>query len=610
MFKISMLFLFVFTIVVLAAISIFPMIEEANSTLMLILFFASIYLIIIFFLYLIYYSINKRNSDIEMSKSVYYYSKPYIIKIDNYGKFLIKNDTFEKNIHNSNNYHTIYDLECEVDNFNVLEEIFRQHPFTIKFQSNVEEALYVRFLPLKLKQGFYLIGEDITEQLNDFNYHRNMALYNEVTKLPNKNYLGIKLQELFANENQLAKKNTLVAMDIVGFKNINKLFGYKIGDETLREFGKHVTMSIEKYQAELYNTELDNFMVLFRDCRRYQDVLDWAHSFTATFEKPIDVQGNLFTIDVKVGIFHIEVDKYASLNSVDAYEFAHLALKKAKESRRFSTIVYDITLGQHFTREQLMEVDLASAIRKNELTMHLQPQLNNNSNKIVGFEALIRWNNPKYALDSPIKFIEIAERNNLIVDIGRFVINETFKIAKELEPYDVRLSINISPVQILQTGFVHDVITAYDKYQLKPNSVCIEITETFLMESLDAIIEKLTLIRNQGINIHLDNFGTGYSSMLYLKDLPIDGISINKEFIRNLDHDQYSRNIVSRIISLAASLELQVIAEGVEDEKQNTYLKERGCNIVQGYYISKALPKSEAIEMMLEYNQNRSRNIF
>ena len=268
----------------------------------------------------------------------------------------------------------------------------------------------------------------------------------------------------------------------------------------------------------MFNIELDNFIVLFTNLDKYQDAIDWLNKFSSRFDRAIEVEGNMFTVSLKAGVFHIEVDKYTGLTPVDAFENVRLAHRKAKESRRFIYSVYDVTLGKHFSRQEIMEVDLASAITKNEFVMYLQPQVNNQTNKVVGFEALLRWNNPKYSFDSPATFIEIAERNNLIIDLGRYIIEETFSIAKRLEPYNVTLSINISPVQIIQTGFVYELVNAFEKYKIKEGAVIIEITETFLMESLEEIIDKLTLIRNKGIKIHLDNFGTGYSSMLYLKD--------------------------------------------------------------------------------------------
>jgi len=608
--KIIVLALIAFTIILIGSIALFDQVEASGNPILMVLFFVIIYAVIILFLLIIFKEYEKKYDDVEASKRYYYYSKPFVLRVDESGKVTRYNKTIEEKVANYTQYVSVYDLDIETLDVDLLEEILRQKPFTCKFETNSTDTIYVRFLPVKIRGGFYLIGEDTTEQHNLNDFHRNMALYNQITKLPNKNYLGIKLQELFMDKDLMKKKNSLVTFDIVGFKNINKLFGYKIGDETIRTLAQMASDELYKYNHQLFNIELDNFVVLFTNLNKYQDVIDWISAFSSKFERAIEVSGNMFTVSVKAGVFHIEEDKYPNLTSVDAYENVVLAHRKAKESRRFIYSAYDITLGKHFSRQEIMEVDLASAIKKNEFVMNLQPQINNLTNKVVGFEALIRWNNPKYSFESPATFIEIAERNNLIIDIGRYIIEETFMIAKRLEQYNISVSINISPVQLLQTGFVHEVIAAFNKHGLKKGSIIIEITETFLMESLEEIIEKLVLIRNTGISIHLDNFGTGYSSMLYLKDLPIDGISINKEFIKGLNNDHYSKNIVSQIIKLAESLNLKIIAEGVEDQKQNQFLKEKGCNLIQGYLISKALPKEEAIKFMMEYNDKKIGSLY
>jgi len=575
-------------------------IKDFNPILGIFGFYAFVFLVVIS---ISYSSLKRKNDDIELSKINYYYSKPYIVKINNKGICVSFNKVFESKIKDCKRYKNIYDIEYLNESYDRLEEIHKQHSFVAAFESNNGTREYVKFLPFKIKTGYYLLGENITSEQKNLDYHRNMALFNNITKLPNKNFLGIKLQELFEDKASLKKKNSLVAIDVIGFKNINKLFGHKIGDETLVEVSSIIKKSLEGYQSVVFNPELDTFMILINNVSKYKNVEDWVADLLVILDKPLDIQGNLFMIEVKVGIFHIDTDKYQNLNSVATFDNTILALKKAKGSRRLNTIVYDITIGQLFTREQAMETDLVHAVRNKELTVYLQPQFNTLTQRIVAFEALIRWNNPKYMYDSPSRFIELAEQNNMIVDIGRFVINETFKIAKELEVYDIKMSLNISPVQILQSGFVHDIIVASEKHKLKRNSICLEITETFLMETFDNIVDKLFLLKKQGFSIHLDNFGTGYSSMLYLKDLPIDAISIEKDFIKNLNNDKYTRVIVSKIISLAKSLELEVIAEGVEDESQNQFLMENGCNIIQGFLISKAVTKSEAINLLLKYNE-------
>lgn len=591
-----------YVIVFTSVLALYELVDQSGSILLSVLFFAVIFLIFVLILILAFREVDKKNDDVEASRRYYYYSKPFVFRIDKKGNIKSVNKTIEENVYNHVMFTTIHDLQYDRQDLNILEEVLSQNPFNCRFKNVNGEDFFVRFLPVKARRGYYLIGEDVTEQYNLSDFHRTMALYNEITKIPNKNYLGIRLQEMLANQEQMKKRNALVSVSFSGFKNIPKLFGTRIGEMTQRRLAELIEESLELFKYNLFNVDQDNFIILFRDLNRYSDITDWLNNFSNRFERALEVDGNMFTIGLKAGVFNLEGDIHSKISSVDAYENVQLALRKAKESRRMVYSVYDIALGKTFSREQIMEVDLAAAIRKQEFTMHLQPQLNNISNKVIGFEALIRWTNPKYAYESPSTFIEIAERNNLIVDIGRYVVEETFKVAKQLERYNIRVSINISPVQLLQTGFVNDLMNSFQKYNLSKGSIIIEITETFLMESLDDIVDKISQIKRRGILIHLDNFGTGYSSMLYLKDLPIDGISISKDFIKNIASEEGAASIVAQIIKLAKSLELEVIAEGVEQPAQNTFLKDKGCNIIQGYLISKPLPIDEAIKFMLKYN--------
>jgi EAL domain-containing protein (putative c-di-GMP-specific phosphodiesterase class I) len=241
--------------------------------------------------------------------------------------------------------------------------------------------------------------------------------------------------------------------------------------------------------------------------------------------------------------------------------------------------------------------------------MALQAQYNNDLERIVGFEALIRWTNPKYSSESPLKFIQMAEKNNMIVDIGRIALHETFMIAKELEPYDVHISLNISPVQMLQAGFVNEIMTVFDQYDLKKGSISLEITETFLIDSFELVINKLNILKRHGFNIHLDDFGTGYSSLQYLRDLPVNTIKIDKAFIDDIERDVHSRAIVTMISNLAKNINLDVIAEGIETEKQNQFVYKAGCNVIQGYIISPPVPKDKAIELIKTYNIDKTKKL-
>ena len=292
------------------------------------------------------------------------------------------------------------------------------------------------------------------------------------------------------------------------------------------------------------------------------------------------------------------------MEAVDAhhiYECVMTALDRSKNTRLTKFSVYSSDYGKSLSRDQIMEQDLAEAIKNKEFMMYFQAQFNTKIKRIVGFEALIRWDNPKYRLDSPEHFITIAEKNGMITEIGRFVIEETFSFAKKIEKTGIHISMNVSPVQLLQSGFVNELIESFKAHDLKPGSIAVEITETFLMENSDVVISKLKLLRDSGFSVHLDDFGVGYSSMLYLKDLPVDTIKIDKDFTKHMISDKYSRVIVTKMVQIAVNLGLSVIAEGVETERQADVLLKAGCRIIQGYLISKAIPEDDAVELIKKY---------
>ncbi len=577
----------------------------------LIAIFSAIFVVYSVSLFFLYKLVERKLNDIEDAKIAHYYAKPYIMRINRNGKVKSMNRSLS-NALKENNYYK------HVDNFKVSDRfekdsiyhmIDTQKAFTLIFEISVKKTLYVRFIPLRVSGGFVLIGEDITKIEGPFEQYRELALFSKTTNLPNLNSLKYDLQELFDDPIGFDQKNAMVAFDIVSFNKINLLLGEKSGDRFLSIFSEIVKQSLEGYPAKLYNTRADQFVVLFRGIEAYDWTIKWVEKLNKELDKPITIERSFLKVDIKAGIFNMESQKYEIFNPEVCIENAMLALNHAKESAVHVYFTYDVSLSLIASRDQGMEQDLAIAIQKREFYLVMQPQYSNQEHKIIGFEALVRWNNPKYRGESPQKFIEMAEANNMIIDIGRIVIEETCKIAKELEPYGVDISFNVSPVQLLQAGFVNEVIRIFEEYQVKKGMVSIEVTETFLISSFELVINKLRLLRNYGFNIHLDDFGSGYSSLQYLRDLPVNALKIDKEFIKDIENDQHSRAIVTMISNLAKSIGLEVIAEGIENDRQNQLVIKSGCNIIQGYYISRPVEKEEALNLIKAYNIDKTKTV-
>jgi len=559
----------------------------------------------------LYKILEQKVNDIENARLAHYYSKPYIIRINHKGKIKSYNKSFRKLLGDYDIYDHIKDFKIKKeDNPEQIESIIHQQKaFTVLFEFGIGRIVYIHFVPVRTSGGYLLIGHDTSNVEGKFDEYRNLALFDKVTGLPNLNSLKQDLQDLFDDKDALSAKNSLLAFDIVAYSKINLLLGEKSGQRFLVIISELAKQSLEGYPASMYNFDSDVFVILFKDIENYNWVNQWITRILSVFDKSVTLDKNFIDVDVKVGVFHMEMDRYEIMNAEVSFENMMLALNHAKESTAHKSFVYDVSLSMVASREQRLEIDLANGIKNQEFLMALQPQYNNALEKITGFEALIRWTNPKYANESPLKFIQMAERNNMIIDIGRIALHETFMIAKEMEQYDVHISINISPVQILQAGFVNDVISIFEQYDLKKHSISLEITETFLIGSFELVINKLKLLQKYGFDIHLDDFGTGYSSLQYLRDLPINTIKIDRAFIINLETDSHSRAIVAMISSLAKNIGLEVISEGIENERQNQIVVKSGCDIIQGYLIGPAVYKNEAIKLIQAYNIDKTKKV-
>lgn len=546
-----------------------------------------------------------KERDIEVSKLVYFISKPFLIITNRKGKIKYINNSCKVKIKNAKKLKEITDINLFNSDDNILSLMHKLSGFTVSFERKDDEIIYVRFIPMRSFTGYYLFGEDITKQTLENMNNRQAALFNGVTNLPNKRVLLDDVNLDIDNEKLSETVKAMVSIDITDFSRVNRIFGYIAADNMLRKGAKIITDSIKEYDAKVYNIRTSLFVIYFKNVTSFNEVIEYTKKNIELFSSPISLtEDTIITVDVRMGVYSTQNAKENEITADKMYTYAEKALERAKVSELEKYAVYNAQFGEVLTRNQVMEHDLRKGIDGGEFKMYFQPQFNTEINRIVGFEALVRWDNSKYRLSTAEEYITLAEKNGMIVQLGRFIMRETFGFAKTLEPYDIHISMNVSPVQLLQAGFVSELIQTFNEFKLKNGSIALEITETFLMENSNVVIDKLRLLRENGFSIHLDDFGIGYSSMLYLKDLPIDTIKIDKEFTKHILNDKFSRAIVITIIKLALSLNLNIIAEGVEYDKQAQLLLKNGCEVIQGYLIGKALPISDAIDIINKYNSD------
>ncbi|MSU03491.1 putative bifunctional diguanylate cyclase/phosphodiesterase [Tissierella pigra] len=311
------------------------------------------------------------------------------------------------------------------------------------------------------------------------------------------------------------------------------------------------------------------------------------------------------TITVKIGIVEID-ESYSRID--DIIKDAEIALNNISEKENKKYCFFDETMREDLILNETIEKELRKVIYDNnseEFYLEYQPQINLKTDYIVGFEALARWKNKELGIISPIKFIDVAEKQQLIVPLGRLILIKACNFIKTLENEGhkgIKVAVNISLIQLLQYDFITDVIEIIEKARIRPENLELEITETVLADNYEIINEKLSKLRKEGISISLDDFGTGHSSLARLKKINIDTIKIDKLFIDNLLNKDQEKVLTSSIISLVHKIGLMVIAEGVETEAQKQYLIKNNCDIMQGYLFSKPVSMENAIKLLSKTN--------
>lgn len=522
-----------------------------------------------------------------------------VIRIDLDGKVIFTNKTFKQifGIRKFENVDNIIDVDTGES---ILSTVKENKAFECSVAISDEDVRYFSLTPLQISSSYYLMGTDIT-----IDYLRRKHLFlmsgrNEITNCDNQfsltnNYKHIILNASFYDI-------AFVEYNISKYEEIIGVFGRANFNILLNEF---LTIIHETFtDLAIYHINDSKFIVIFPNLN-IEEVTDKIKDSLEILRRPFQIKQNHIYIKCKIVVYNLKKEDVNDVSLDTIQNKLELALRNIADFSSKDYIIYEPAMDNVIEAAGEMEKDLINGLASDEFAMYLQPQYDVISNRIDGFEALIRWVNPKYIDKSPQVYIELAEQRGYMLDIGRYVVKETFKLAKLLEPYNVHVSMNVSPVQLLQVGFVQQLIDEFKVLRLKPGSIAIEITETFLMGNFQQMSEKLKRLKEMGFHIHLDDFCTGYSSMLYLKDLPVDTIKIDKEFTRYIETNKVHASIVKTICQLGASLDMNIICEGVETQAQWDLAKRFGARLIQGYLIGKAVPYEEAIALLDKYNGKR-----
>lgn len=441
---------------------------------------------------------------------------------------------------------------------------------------------------------------DISEEKNKTEELLHLAYYDMDTGLYNRNYFISRLGDFLRSAQDDNVPVSVIFIDIDDFKKINDGLGLEVGEGLLWSFADCLR-EFEDEKVLLSHFTSDLFcMAVYDPCgtRRVD------HICKTIREK---IRGGLLLPDGQKIMFttSIGVAEYpeAANNALELINCAEIVMFKAKASGKNSIKYFDTPIVNEFLRNVKIENKLKTAIYNHEFEMYFQPQFFAGTRKLRGVEALIRWFDNSGRGISPSEFIPIAERNGMIVPLGKWVVDESIRIFAQWKmQFDCRmiLSINISAVQYKQPDFVNNLLNILQKYHVEPKEVELEITETILVEDFDEVVQKLHILRDYGLKISLDDFGTGYSSLAYLKGMPVDTLKVDKSFVDTLITDESTKIITSSIIHMVKKLGYETVAEGVEEKAQYDYLKSIGCDIIQGYFCGRPMPSEGVAELLRE----------
>ncbi|EML6499743.1 EAL domain-containing protein [Clostridioides difficile] len=419
----------------------------------------------------------------------------------------------------------------------------------------------------------------------------SLAYEDKVTYIGNQNKFYRECSKYLLDKPSL--NYIIVYFDINNFKMINDTFGYEFGDNLLITIAK--ALKEELTEGEVYARLSSDYFAIFCDYKNGRNkIIRKLDSIRNNIESNLSI---VFEISLCVGIYFVEEGEVDIQKAVNK---ANMARSVAK-GKNINYAIYNEDVRNKLSEESMILDDIKIALVKNQFEVYYQPKFSLVNGEMIGSEALIRWNHPEHGFISPAVFIPIAEKSKLILKIGRFVfervctdLSEWKKQGKKIVP----VSVNLSRVELYQPDIVKFINKTIQMYNLSSDLIEIEITETVAINELNILKNVLNELRKYGFSISMDDFGTGYSSISCLRDMPIDILKLDKSFLDGIEHDERSRNIAKSIVSLAKSLDLVVIIEGVESKEQAELMKQFGCDLVQGFYFARPMPAKNFLDLL------------
>lgn len=415
-----------------------------------------------------------------------------------------------------------------------------------------------------------------------------LARYDTLTGLPSRDAFMEDLQGAIERARERHSSIALMVCGIDDFKSVNEQCGFRTGDTILQTVASRLTANLSSDRFNVARLGSDQFVIVEKHLRDGFQAAETAEKVLATIGSPINSGNHRISMTATLGIslFPSDADQADRL-----LQSAEQTMALAKQTGHNHFQFYVASIDQEIRERKQMEKDLAQALANHEFHLVYQPQINLETRRVIGAEALLRWEHPEHGMIPPDHFIPVAEANGSIVEIGQWVLDQACWQAARWasEGTHLRIAVNLSAVQLRQESIVDDILNTLKRHNIPAGRLELEVTETSFMTNLTDAVAKLHRLHRAGISIAVDDFGTGYSSLTYLKQMPVQHLKIDKQFIRDLLINEEDTRIANTIIDLGKSLNLTVVAEGVETAEQEYYLSQRGCALAQGYFFSKPL---------------------
>lgn len=447
--------------------------------------------------------------------------------------------------------------------------------------------------------NYIAVKEDITQKKLQEEKIVYQANYDPVTELPNRFLCLDRLDHMLGEARRNREKVALLFFDLDDFKKVNDTLGHDVGDVLLQQVAQRVKQSLREGDT-IGRLGGDEFLVMFGGVHQLEDVSPLVEKILHAMRAPFIVERRELIVTASIGVSIYPDDATPGADTSELLRKSDAAMYHSKASGRNTYTFYKESMNEKVSRRLELEEQMHGALQRQEFTLRYQPKIDLKSNRMMGVEALIRWNNPVLGSVSPQEFIALAEQTGFIEPIGRFVIESALEKMADWRRYDpdFNMAINLSPRQFRDPDLVRVIRERLTQYGLNPSAVELEITEGVLISGHEYVGDVLDSLNQLNVSIAMDDFGTGYSSLSYLRSYPFNILKIDRSFVSDIAVDQLDRELINAAVAMAHGLHLKVVAEGVETREQMEYLREINCDFAQGFYFSKPVMADEITGML------------